>query len=69
MALQMNSVCFTKIILHCLKYPCDTVNGAVLARKNSDNKLDFIDSVPLFHSGHGLAPSMEIALLQVFLDI
>lgn len=80
--------CFTKIMMHALKYPHATVNGILIGEKrkrtapsspskseNQDSSspvrqppssyILVVDCVPLFHSGHGLTPMMEAALIQV----
>jgi len=60
--------CYVKIVMHCLKYPHSTVNGLILCekkKKNSINYIEFVDCVPLFHSGHGLTPCLEMALIQI----
>ena len=40
----------------------------LLTRKQNNinnNKIEFIDCVPLFHSSLSLAPSLEVALFQI----
>lgn len=66
--------CFSKIVMHSLKYPCTTVNGLLLAEKRKKKEsncshLYFVDSIPLFHISHGLTSCLEIALLQVVMLI
>lgn len=59
--------CYLKIVMHAFRYPHATVNGVlIMEKKGKSNKQNrFVDAIPLFHSGHGLAPMMEIALTQV----
>lgn len=50
------------------KYPHCAVNGVLLAEegKCKDQKVvRFVDCIPLFHLSLGLAPMLEIALLQI----
>jgi len=84
--IQLTVRCFTKIMMHALKYPHATVNGILIGEKkkrtapSSPSKSEnqdssparqassytlIVDCVPLFHSGHGLTPMMEAALIQV----
>ncbi|XP_015788976.1 ER membrane protein complex subunit 8 [Tetranychus urticae] len=69
MECQISIRCFSKIMMHSLKYPYYTINGVLLAEKRtSKDKSSFyyvVDCIPLFHMAHGLTPCMEIALLQV----
>jgi|ERR1712179_860461 len=57
-----------KLLLHAAKYPHCAVNGVLLAEdnKNKESKsLKIVDCIPLFHVNLGLAPMLEIALLQI----
>uniref|UniRef100_A0A224Y8P9 COX4 neighbor n=1 Tax=Rhipicephalus zambeziensis TaxID=60191 RepID=A0A224Y8P9_9ACAR len=62
---------FSKMIMHCLKYPQNSVNGVLLAderRRAGDqasSQLHIVDSVPLFHQCLGLTPMLEVALVQI----
>ncbi|KAH7949868.1 hypothetical protein HPB49_016334 [Dermacentor silvarum] len=62
---------FSKMIMHCLKYPQNAVNGVLLAderRRAGDqpsSQLHITDSVPLFHQCLGLTPMLEVALVQI----
>ncbi|XP_064479748.1 ER membrane protein complex subunit 8-like [Ornithodoros turicata] len=59
---------FSKMLLHCLKYPHSAVNGVLLAddhRKSGDTLLHIVDSIPLFHQCLGLTPMLEVALVQI----
>ncbi len=60
---------YAKIILHCCKYPHLTVNGVVIGSISKESQtVQIQDAIPLFHSGIGLAPMLEVALTQVGLD-
>jgi hypothetical protein len=65
MKVTISSRAYSKILLHASKYPHKAVCGVVIARENSDSKIDVLDAVPLFHLSLGLAPMMEVALTQV----
>mmetsp|Transcript_15408 Transcript_15408/g.43095 ORF Transcript_15408/g.43095 Transcript_15408/m.43095 type:complete len:198 (-) Transcript_15408:183-776(-) len=59
-----------KLVLHSAKYPHCAVNGALLGTvsptsDSQSNVVEIVDAVPLFHSYHALAPSLEAALFQV----
>ncbi|KAK7481725.1 hypothetical protein BaRGS_00027098 [Batillaria attramentaria] len=59
---------YCKLLLHAAKYPHCAVNGVLLAEdnKSKDHKaVRFVDCIPLFHLSLGLAPMLEIALLQI----
>ena len=57
---------YSKIILHCCKYPHKAVNGVVIGSvSKKDQSVQIQDSIPLFHIGLGLAPMLEVALTQV----
>ena len=55
---------FAKILSHTIKYQHYSVNGLLLGSQNGDSIL-VQDTYPLFHTGHGLAPMLEIALVQL----
>uniref|UniRef100_A0A023FX82 MPN domain-containing protein n=1 Tax=Amblyomma parvum TaxID=251391 RepID=A0A023FX82_AMBPA len=60
---------FSKMIMHCLKYPQNSVNGVLLAdekrRAGDPSQLHIVDSMPLFHQCLGLTPMLEVALVQI----
>lgn len=57
---------YSKIILHCLKYPHKAVNGVVIGSVSKENQsVQIQDTIPMFHLGIGLAPMLEVALTQV----
>ena len=57
---------YSKIILHCCKYPDKAVNGVVIGSvSKKDQSVQIQDAIPMFHLGLGLAPMLEVALTQV----
>ncbi len=57
---------YSKIILHCAKYPHKAVNGVVIGSVSKETQsVQIQDAIPLFHLGIGLAPMLEVALTQV----
>lgn len=57
---------YSKIILHCCKYPHRAVNGVVIGFVSAkDHVVHIQDAIPLFHLSLGLAPMLEVALSQV----
>ncbi|CAG2167229.1 unnamed protein product [Oppiella nova] len=61
---------YVKICMHSLKYPHSTVCGLLLTtkrKKASTNQtyIEFLDAIPLIHSGHGLTHVLETALIQI----
>ena len=64
---------YCKIFLHLAKYPHSSCNGLLLSRKSVESsdepgateRIEYVDSVPLFHSSLTLAPGIEIALSQI----
>ena len=57
---------YAKLVLHCCKYPHLAVNGVVIGSISKESQtVQIQDAVPLFHSGIGLAPMLEVALTQV----
>jgi len=63
---ELSQVAYSKIILHALKYPHTAINGVLLANEGSNSQsLKYIDAIPLFHNNLGLAPMLEVALMQV----
>ncbi|XP_028392226.1 ER membrane protein complex subunit 8-like [Dendronephthya gigantea] len=66
MKVVVSSRAYSKILLHASKYPHRAICGVLIAHENCDiNKIDVLDAVPLFHLSLGLAPMMEVALIQV----
>ena len=63
---ELSRVAYSKIILHAFKYPHTAINGVLLASEGSNNQLlKYVDAIPLFHNNLGLAPMLEVALMQV----
>nr|CAG4650437.1 EOG090X0C9C [Sida crystallina] len=63
---ELSKSAYTKIILHALKYPHTEINGLLLANEGSNQStLKIVDAIPLFHHNLGLAPMLEVALMQV----
>lgn len=63
---SMTLKAYAKIILHCCKYRHLAVNGVVIGSISKETQsVQIQDTIPLFHSGIGLAPMLEIALTQV----
>ena len=57
---------YSKIILHCCKYRHLAVNGVVIGSISKETQtVQIQDAIPLFHSGIGLAPMLEVSLMQV----
>merc|ERR1719309_18666 len=56
---------FCKIMMHCAKYTCSSLNGVLLARRDemrNGRPARVCDVVPLFHLSPGLTPMLEVAL-------
>lgn len=66
---QIGVRAFSKMLMHCLKYPQHSISGLLLAderrRAGDPGQLHVVDSVPLFHQCLGLTPMLEVALVQV----
>ena len=63
---SMSSKAYTKIVLHCCKYPHFELNGVVIGSVSKETQsVQIQDAIPLFHTGIGLAPMLEVALMQV----
>lgn len=60
---QWETDAYIKTILHAMKYPHLPVTGVYLGYIK-DTSVIISDAIPLFHS-HVLAPSLEIAMIQV----
>ena len=57
---------YSKIILHCCKYPHKELNGVVIGSISKETQtVQIQDCIPLFHLGIGLTPMLEVALTQV----
>lgn len=65
MEVVVNKLAYCKLFLHLAKYPHSSCNGVLLSRKINNNKIEFVDCIPLFHSSLSLAPGVEIALTQI----
>lgn len=63
--LVITSRCYLKLLMHALRYPHTIVNGFLIMEKRKRGANKLIDCIPLFHSGHGLTPMLEVALNQV----
>ena len=66
--ITLSTTAYCKLLLHAAKYPQRAINGVLLADKarSKDSKgLKVVDAIPLFHLTLGLAPMMEVALIQV----
>lgn len=63
---SMTAKAYGKIVLHCHKYPHLAVNGVVIGSIAKETQsVQIQDTVPLFHTGIGLAPMLQVALTQV----
>merc|ERR1711911_526488 len=63
---ELSKLAFAKIILHAFKYPHTAINGLLLATEGTQSgTVKIVDAVPLFHHNLGLAPMLEVALMQV----
>ncbi|KAH9424429.1 ER membrane protein complex subunit 8 [Dermatophagoides pteronyssinus] len=66
--LVISTKCYLKILMHAFRYPHGVVNGLLVMekkKKSSGKSNRIVDCIPLFHSGHGLTPMLEVALNQV----
>ncbi|KAJ2498927.1 hypothetical protein GGH96_003927 [Coemansia sp. RSA 1972] len=59
----VSSQAYAKAVLHCAKYPWATVQGLFLT-ETKDNKIRYIDAIPLSHTWTQLTPMFDIALQQ-----
>jgi len=70
MPFSLSLKAYSKIVLHCCKYPHKAVNGVVIGSvSKKDQSVQIQDAIPLFHLGLGLAPMLEVALAQVYVYI
>lgn len=65
MTYKINLQSYIKLLMHSLKYPYAKVNGLLLSKKSTDNEIEFVDYIPLFHINQGLTAMLEIALIQI----
>ncbi len=71
MDITISKLAYCKMILHISKFPHAACNGVLLSKASKETDTDnpapveFVDSIPLFHSGLSLAPSLEVALWKV----
>lgn len=68
MEVVLSKTAYCKLFLHLAKYPHLQCNGLLLTRKQAstnNSRLEYVDCIPLFHSSLSLAPSLEIALVQI----
>ncbi|XP_027329653.1 ER membrane protein complex subunit 8/9 homolog [Abrus precatorius] len=57
---------YIKVVLHSLKHPTSAVNGVLIGRISpSNDAVEIVDAVPLFHSHIPLLPQLEISLLLI----
>jgi hypothetical protein len=67
--LEVSTRAYCKMIMHSAKYPSSAINGLLLSTRDGakagSSTIHYIDCIPLFHMGHGLAPMVEVALAQV----
>ena len=74
MSCSVDRLAILKILLHAAKYPSASINGVLLGREaprasDGEAAIHIVDAIPLFHSFLTLAPSLETALLQVWIMI
>ncbi|KAF8262910.1 UPF0172-domain-containing protein [Lactarius quietus] len=64
---QLSDLAYTKIILHALKHPHQTVNGVLLGglSQSVGRTVEIVDAVPLQHHWTNLSPMMEVGLGMV----
>nr|CAH0105869.1 unnamed protein product [Daphnia galeata] len=63
---ELSKLAYSKIILHAFKYPHTAINGVLLANEGSNSQsVKYVDAIPLFHHNLGLAPMLEVALMQI----
>ena len=65
--LIISNKAYLKVVMHGLRYPHATVNGVLVGKRpvKGAKGQTIVDAIPLFHSGHGLTPMVEVALTQV----
>jgi hypothetical protein len=61
---RLTDLACTKILLHSLKYPHQTVNGVFLGKPSETDPtiIIVVDAVPLQHHWTTLTPMMEVGL-------
>lgn len=63
---SFSTLAYCKIIAHAAKYPHCEVNGLLIAETaTKGDKLNIVDTVPLFHQCLHVSPMSEIALMQI----
>nr|CAG4646530.1 EOG090X0C9C [Macrothrix elegans] len=63
---ELSKLAYAKIVLHAFKYPHTAINGILLASDGTSNQaVKYVDAIPLFHYNLGLAPMLEVALMQI----
>lgn len=62
---QLADLAYTKLIIHALKYPHQTVNGVLLGSSSPSGTVEIVDAVPLQHHWTSLSPMMEVGLGMV----
>lgn len=66
MDIIVSKLAYCKILLHLAKYPHLACNGVLLSKKQTNNsQIEYVDAIPLFHSGLSLSSNIEIALWQI----
>jgi hypothetical protein len=66
---RLTNLASTKLLLHSLKYPHQTVNGVFLGKPSeTDPTIIIVDAVPLQHHWTNLSPMMEVGLGLVCLS-
>lgn len=61
---DMSQNAYIKLVLHALKHKSSAVNGVLIGR-STDDVVEIVDSVPLFHNHLGVLPPLEISLIMV----
>ncbi|TDH70225.1 hypothetical protein CCR75_003977 [Bremia lactucae] len=61
---SVSTQAYVKLTLHAAKHPAYTVCGLLLGRV-TENKIEILDAVPLFHHDAPLAPLLEVACAMV----
>mmetsp|Transcript_34962 Transcript_34962/g.89442 ORF Transcript_34962/g.89442 Transcript_34962/m.89442 type:complete len:199 (+) Transcript_34962:70-666(+) len=66
---NLHRAAMIKAVLHAAKHPHTAVNGVLLGSCQGSaaggTQFELEDAVPLFHSHHALAPTLEVALSQI----
>src|ERR1044072_1998870 len=57
---------YIKLVIHSLKHPTSAVNDILIGRISpSNDTVEIVEAVPLFHSHIPLLPQLEISLILV----